>query len=316
MQTEQPRDQSARPDTSRARNRLAAGLLGVVATAWIGPAAVASYHVLHPERLAHAEGVGLGEAVAIPGADGITLAGRWKPATQPLGTVVLLHGYGRDKSQMLAAAHFLHQARFNTLAYDARAHGESGGDTCSVGAREQADLGRVLDWLAGRGIRDRIGALGYSMGGATTVLTAAADPRLQAVAVEGCFSSLDALLDVAFPVFFHLPSGPYAWLSVRFCEWQAGFSAASLRPVDAIGRLGNRPVLIMGGMADRIATPAQTLALAHGAVRSQLWMIPDSRHVQGFAKAPAAYTQRVTTFFQTALTSALATTSPAQLARR
>jgi pimeloyl-ACP methyl ester carboxylesterase len=104
-------------------------------------------------------------------------------------------------------------------------------------------------------------------------------------------------------------------LAVRFCEWQAGFAAADLRPVDAIGRLGNRPVFVMGGMADGIATPDQTLALAHGALRAQLWLIPDARHIQGFAKRPGEYRQRVTTFFQTALASALAGLMPVQVAR-
>jgi alpha-beta hydrolase superfamily lysophospholipase len=296
--------------------RLAAIIGSLVLAAWVVPAAIASYNVVHPERHAHAEGPGLGQAVGIPAADGITLAGRWKPAERPAGTVILLHGYGRDKTQMLAAAHFLHQAHFNTLAYDARAHGESSGDTSTVGAREQADLKKTLDWLASRGVRDRIGVLGYSMGGATAVLTAADDPRLQAVAVEGCFSTLNTLLDGAFPVFFHLPSFPYSGLAVRLCEWQAGFSAGDLRPVDAIGRLGNRPVLVMNGMADRIATPAQALSLVHGAMRAQLWLIPESRHIQGFAKRPGEYSRRVTTFFQTALTSALASSGATQLARR
>jgi pimeloyl-ACP methyl ester carboxylesterase len=308
--------QRHKPALNGTWRRTSAWLAGVLAAAWIGPAAVASYNVVHPDRHPHSDAPGLGQAVAIPGADGITLAARWKPAARPAGTIVLLHGYGRDKSQMLAAAHFLHQAHFNILAYDARAHGQSTGDLSTVGAREQEDLRRVLDWLGRQGIRERIGALGYSMGAATALLAAARDPRIQAVASEGCFSTLDALLAVAFPVFFNLPSLPYSWLAVRFSEWQAGFSAASLRPVDAIGHLGNRPVLVIGGMADRIATPSQTLALAHGAVRSQLWLIPEARHVQGFAKAPAEYKHRVTTFFQTALTSALAFTPTVQLARR
>jgi alpha-beta hydrolase superfamily lysophospholipase len=302
------------PSSRRLTRRLAGGITALLVVAWVGPAAVASYNVVHPERRAHSEAPGLGEAVAIPGADGITLAGRWKAATRPIGTVVLLHGYGRDKSQMLSAAHFLHQAHFHTLAYDARAHGQSTGTQSTVGAREQADLKKVLDWLGTRGITDRIGALGFSMGGATAIMTAADEPRLQAVATEGCFSTLDTLLGVAFPVFFHLPSLPYAPLAVRFCEWQAGFAAADLRPVEAIGRLGNRPVFVMGGMADRIATPAQTLALAHGALRAQLWLIPDARHVQGFSKHPGEYRLRVTAFFQTALASALATLPVMQVA--
>ena len=34
------------------------------------------------------------------------------------------------------------------------------------------------------------------------------------------------------------------------------------------------PVLIIGDLADTIATPAQTLDLAHHALNAQLWLIP------------------------------------------
>ncbi len=289
-----------------ARRRWVAGFITLLLTAWVIPAAVASQQVLHPDRQPHPDAAGLGEPVRITGEGGVALVGRWHPVAKALGTVILLHGYGRDKTQMLPAAHFLHQARMNTLAYDARAHGESGGTMTTVGALEALDLGKVLDWLADKGVHQNVGALGYSMGAATAVLTAARDPRLSAVAIEGCYSSLNALLGVAFPVFFHLPSFPYAPLAVRLTEWQAHISAADLRPVDQIARLGNRPVFIIGGMADRIATPGQTLDLAHSALHSQLWLIPAARHVEGFETAPAEYKRRLTAFFQTALTSSLA----------
>ena len=270
------------------------------------PAAVASYTVVHPARAAVVDAAGLGERVTIPVGDDLRLIGRWRQVNRPQGTIVLLHGYGTNKTQMLPIAHFLNQAGFNTLAYDARAHGESGGALTTVGGLETADLGRVLDWLGQRGISSRIGAFGYSMGAATAVLRAAQDPRLQAVATEGCFSTLNDLLAVAFPVFFHLPSWPYAPVAVRMAEWQAGFSAANVRPVDAVGRLGLRPMLIMGGMADTIATPAQTLALAQQAHHPQLWLIPNARHVEGFETSPQAYTRRVVDFFRAGLASAFA----------
>ncbi|MBC7542074.1 MAG: alpha/beta fold hydrolase, partial [Candidatus Sericytochromatia bacterium] len=213
------------------RKRLLAPVIaGILGVAWIGPAAFASYTVLHPERL-RMDAAGMGEPVQIPGADGVSLAGRWHPVAKPLGTVILLHGYGQDKTQMMPAAHFLRQARFNTLAYDARAHGDSAGTMTTVGSIETQDLSKVLDWLTVKGVHTNVGALGYSMGAATAIYCAARDPRLSAVAIEGCFSTLDRLLGVAFPVFFHLPSFPYGPLSVRLTEWQAGISVARQRPV-------------------------------------------------------------------------------------
>src|SRR5205823_689619 len=58
--------------------------------------------------------------------DRLRLAAWWMPAVAPdAPTVVFLHGYGASKAQSLAVAPFLHQAGYQVLAFDFRAHGES-----------------------------------------------------------------------------------------------------------------------------------------------------------------------------------------------
>ena len=287
--------------------RLIVGLVaGAAAAVWVVPAAVASYHVVHPGRRHDSSVRPLGAAVTLVGRDGTRLAGHWWPAPGAPGTVVLLHGYGMESSQMVPYARFLHRAGFHVLTYDARAHGESAGATCTVGALEQEDLRGALDWLGRQGAVGPIGALGLSMGAATAVLAASQDTRLTAVVSESCFSTLRDLLDVAFPVFFHLPSFPYAGLAVPLAEWQAGMPLARLRPIDAIAGLGQRPVFVIGGLADRIATPAQTLALAQHYQRGQLWLVPGAGHTQGWVARPRDYERRVTAFFQASLATRLA----------
>src|SRR5581483_7061901 len=130
-------------------------------------------HVLHPPRdVPPWTPLDLGLAysrVAFPARDGVPLVGWWIPAPDARGTVVFLHGYGASKAQALGVAPFLHAAGYNVLAYDARAHGESGGTHTTLGLDEVQDVEGAWDWLAARDTTAHVALLGWSMGGATAI---------------------------------------------------------------------------------------------------------------------------------------------------
>ena len=55
-------------------------------------------------------------------------------------TVVYLHGVADNRGSSVGIAdHFLARG-FDVVAYDSRAHGESGGDACTYGFYEKQDL--------------------------------------------------------------------------------------------------------------------------------------------------------------------------------
>jgi alpha-beta hydrolase superfamily lysophospholipase len=102
---------------------------------------------------------------------------------QPVGTppaagwpaVMLLHGLGQTRntsdfvswSPNTMAAQYLAPEGYAVLTYDARAHGESGGQFTLDGPRELADLRELLTWLTTRHPIDaqHVGAYGASYGG-------------------------------------------------------------------------------------------------------------------------------------------------------
>ena len=103
---------------------------------------------------------------------------------QPVGTppaagwpgVVLLHGLGqtRNRSDFVhwspnsMAAQYLAPEGYAALTYDARAHGDSGGQFTLDGPRELADLRELLTWFTTLHPVDahHVGAYGASYGGA------------------------------------------------------------------------------------------------------------------------------------------------------
>jgi predicted acyl esterase len=102
---------------------------------------------------------------------------------QPVGTppaagwpaVMLLHGLGQTRntsdfvnwSPNSMAAQYLAPEGYAVLTYDARAHGESGGQFTLDGPRELADLRELLTWLTTKHPVDaqHVGAYGASYGG-------------------------------------------------------------------------------------------------------------------------------------------------------
>jgi predicted acyl esterase len=140
------------------------------------------------------DGVSLATTLYTP--DGAPPAGGW-PA------VLALHGLGGNRASMNELAEqFLVPQGYAVLTVDARGHGESGGVSTLVGPRERADYAAVLSWLRLRpGVGDsRVGALGFSLGGASVwkLLTAPGTRLAAAVPVTTWTSLYDALMPQSF----------------------------------------------------------------------------------------------------------------------
>ena len=98
------------------------------------------------------------------------------------GTVVLLHPLLSNKMWFVDLATELAQRHWDTVLLDLRAHGRSGGEYFTWGAKEKHDVKAVVDDLLADGsIREPIYVCGASAGGCVAVQYAAIDPRCQGV---------------------------------------------------------------------------------------------------------------------------------------
>ncbi|MFN8512673.1 MAG: prolyl oligopeptidase family serine peptidase [Chloroflexia bacterium] len=278
-------------------------VLAVVATgaiSWIGaeraihqPAKtwqwqLADFPALHAER------------VTIPSSTGITLAGTFFPGTSRT-TIVLSHGFGNDQVEVLPWADFLVRAGYSTFVYDMRARGASGGDAITIGLLEQDDLVSVVDYLVARPDVDpeRIGALGVSLGGVTSILAAGKDPRIKAV-VAGCpFSDTASLVGSAFEANIGLPSFPFGPLAMRIGEWRLGLKISAVRTTDAASMIAPRPLLLIHGEDDKDVPPANSERIfAAAGEPKELVLVPGATHgLPIWSVDKAAFESRVLDFF-------------------
>ncbi|RBY80737.1 alpha/beta fold hydrolase [Blastococcus sp. TF02A-26] len=123
-------------------------------------------------------------------------------ADDPAPAVVLAHGFGGSKESVAGDARDLAGRGFVVLTFSARGFGVSTGQIGLDDPRyEVADLSTLLDLLADRddvlldGPGDpRVGVAGASYGGALSLLGAAYDDRVDAIAPQITWNSLSAAL--------------------------------------------------------------------------------------------------------------------------
>lgn len=242
-----------------------------------------------------------GEEVSVPSSTGITISGTFFPG-RSRATIVISHGLGNNRNEVLPWADFLNRAGYTTFVYDMRSRGASGGDAITYGALEQYDLISVVDYLAKRQDVDpeRIGAMGVSLGGATTILAAAREPRIKAV-VESCaFTDVNEVINTAFEHFIGLPAFPFGPITRQIAEWRLGINTSKARPIDAVGKISPRPILIMHGMTDAEVpySNGERMYAAAGEPKT-LWLHPDAHHgMHQWEIATAEFEQRVIAFFR------------------
>lgn len=249
------------------------------------------------------------ETVAFPAADGVKLAGWYAapPASTPSAAparaadstparaVILLHGFGSTRRQVLARAGWFHRQGFAVLLFDARGHGESAATRVSVGWFETSDLEGALAYLRTRGHRD-FGLVGVSQGAATIALAADRLRDVRWIALESMYPTLRDALDCRFRLHFRLPGWLAGALFVPFAEWRLETDIDLIAPRDHVARLPC-PVYFMHGDADRHTLLASALDLhARAPSPKSLWIVPGAGHNDLYSHAPAAYEARFTAF--------------------
>ena len=234
--------------------------------------------------------------------DGIALRGWFLPGEVGRPALVLCHGYQRCMEEPFALAVELRQRGFAVLLFDFRGCGRSGGTYTTIGHDEKHDLLAAVRWLRGRlGGNLPIGVLGISMGGAVAIEAAARCPEIGAVVADSAFAHLSGAVAHRFSALGRV-SLVLHHMTMRVAERMVRGRVASVRPVDAIGRLAPRPVLLIHGTADGIVPlpHAHELYAAAGEPK-ELWLLEGTSHAMPRLDAPEEYVERVSSFFERAL---------------
>lgn len=230
--------------------------------------------------------------------DGLTLRGWFAPGSRG-AAIVFVHGGGGNRMQLFPEARILAHHGYGVLIYDSRASGESDGDLATLGAREQRDVEAAIDFVSARPEIDpkRIGIVGFSVGASTVVLEVAHDRRTRAVVLYATWSSMEDEIKWKARRF-----GPLSWAPVLFGLRRQGVDVDAVRPIDHMGEIAPRPLLMIAG-SDDSDTPVAVMEQVFAAAREpkELWVEPRATHGSYVETAPAEYERRVVGFFDRSL---------------
>lgn len=230
--------------------------------------------------------------------DGIRLRGWWLPAAGAKTVAILAHGYLMNRSELSPLAIRLWEKGMNSLVFDLRAHGKSGGRRSGFGVAEAADIEAAIRFVRDRYPEAKVVLIGSSMGAVASAL--ACGRRRE---------SADALiLDCAYSRLWVATLGWWRFVGGRFLQVVfaptlivgMAFSGCNPFRVDvarALKGAGEIPVLLLHGDSDTLAPPSEAVrnqAACQGP--TQLVWLAGQGHAEGRWNLPETYMEAIETF--------------------
>lgn len=239
------------------------------------------------------------EGVLFASGDGVPLAGWWLDSPGSELVVVCAHGHRGTKSDMLGIGSGLWRAGHSVLLFDFRGNGDSGDGPQSLSHHEQADLRAAIDLAAARRPDARVVVVGFSMGASTAILEGATDERVQAFVLDSPFATMGDVVAANYRR-YRLPSQPIVPVADLVNRLRYGYSYGQVRPLDAIGSLAPRPVLLLHGTRDRVIPYTHAELLADAAGPGELVTFEGADHCEGYFLDRPGYIARVDAFLRRA----------------
>lgn len=254
-----------------------------------------SYMIVHPPRrppIFDPSDYGMSyETAAFESPDGLELKGWFIPNNQSNSLVIVCHGHGANKGDVLFAAKFLHNNGYEILLFDFRAHGESEGYLATLGWLEPNDLKAAIEYAKNRTNPENIGVIGFSMGGTTAITTAGQTNDIKAVIADSAFADRSRLIRKAV----NLPLLDYI---IVFLAQIQGMNMHENLPTDYVSEIAPSALLIIQGDQDRLVETEDAELLYNKAKQpKELWLVENTPHVRAYQTQKQEYERRVSSFF-------------------
>lgn len=212
--------------------------------------------------------------------------------------VIICHGVTENKINSLRFVRMFERLGFNSVIYDHRRHGDSGGKTTSFGYYEKMDLESVVDALRERvGDGGIIGIHGESMGAATTLLYAGSIRDDADFYISDCaFSDFEKQVHHVMMQTIPIKSMLTVRLANMFMKLRDGYTFRMVSPFDVVDHI-EKPVLFIHSWPDEFILPYMAQDLydkKQGA--KELKMFDKGAHAKSINENPDEYEQTVLDF--------------------
>lgn len=234
--------------------------------------------------------------------DGIKLSGYFISRQNPIGNIVLCHGYQSSKEFLSNIIDMLPE--YNVLLFDFRAHGKSGGRFRTIGYHEYKDLFAAVDFLKEKtksklfSNKFPLYIIGISMGGAVAIDAAAKRSDIcDGLVVDSSYANLNDVVYNAFSVKSGLPKYPFVPVLIQAVNFITNSNISSFSPLQSVSKV-DKPILFIHSCVDDIVKPSDTLRMYANSLneKSKLWIGPVCRHARLHRKYPEIYQKKIRNF--------------------
>lgn len=233
--------------------------------------------------------------------DKVQLKGWFIPCDDSEKTIILMHGWGMNRSDILKNTYYLHDLGFNLLYFDFRALGESGGKVSSIGYLETRDAQAAILFLQETRPESckKIGLYGLSMGAMVAVSEGARNPAVNCVVAEACYYSFRRVVARWAWVHYRVPPFPLIPMVLHYVRRYLRVNPERFSPKYNVAKIAPRPVFIIHGRYDNIVPPFQAkLLFKHAGEPKEIWLVPGAKHNKCAELGGFEYKQRLSNFFR------------------
>lgn len=212
---------------------------------------------------------------------------------------IICHGVTETKVNSLKYARMFEALGFNSVVYDHRRHGGSGGKTTSFGHFEKMDLKVVVDMLKEHiGPELVFGIHGESMGAATTLLYAGMRDDAAFYISDCGYSDISEQIRHVMQTTTSMKTPLALKLAGVFMKLREGYHISTVTPREAV-KMITKPVLFIHSLPDDFVLPEMSIdmhRLKQGP--KALKLFEEGGHAQSFNENPVEYKQTVRNFLK------------------
>lgn len=233
--------------------------------------------------------------------DNITLEGWFIAAPHSTKTILLVHGFGMNKGEVLKRTYYLAD-QFNLFYLDCRGAGDSEGRS-EAGLKESKDIHAAVLYLQRHHPQQaqELGLYGISMGSAAAAYYTATYGGIKCLVLESSYFSFKNVAKRWMWKHAKVPYFPLVASMVFWKEHTMGQKVETFAPNHTAPQI-TCPVLMIQGELDKL-TPAKkaqkTYRLLPGP--KELWVVPRAGHLSCYQQGGTQYRTKLQQFFRSHL---------------
>ncbi len=235
----------------------------------------------------------------LPSPNGYIIRGTFFQPLITTNTVIVCHGVTENKINSMKFIRMYERLGYNTVVYDHRRHGETGGKTTSYGYYEKIDLQTVIQEIREIIGNDAIlGIHGESMGAATTLLYAGTINDDADFYISDCaFSDFKVLLRKIVKETISINLELAVQISNLAVRLRDGYTFNHVNPIQAVANI-YKPVLFIHSIPDAFIPVSMAEELYNAKINGvrEIALFEKGAHAQSFNESPELYEETIKDF--------------------